>query len=152
MRLRAVIIEDEPLVRYTLEYLCGRRGYEVLAFSDPGLCPLYFRPPCPCPRGTACADLLLVDQYMPMVNGLNFVEGLRSKGCVALQIAAISGAWPPAARAHAVQLGCTIFPKPFAVADLFAWFDSVEVRVDPTRTLLDWRGEGWRIASSPPGP
>ena len=152
MRFRAVIIDDEPSVRQSLEYLCARRGYEVLAFPDPGLCPLYVSPPCPCPRGIACADLLLVDQYMLEVDGLDFVAGLRAKGCAGLQIAAISGAWPPAARARAVGLSCRLLRKPFELPELFAWFDSVEAQVDPRRLLLDWPNSGGRTSFGPAAP
>ena len=151
MRLRAVIFEDEPSIRWTLGFLCDRRGYEVFTFPDPARCPFFVRPPCPCPRGTGCADLLLVDRYMLEVEGLDFVEGLRAKGCVALQIALMSGAWPPAARARAVRLGCRLFPKPFEIPELLAWFHTVEAQVDPRRVLLDWQGQGWRIDPPAPG-
>jgi DNA-binding response OmpR family regulator len=152
MQLRAVIIDDEPSVRQSLEYLCARRGYEVLTFPGPGHCPLYVSPPCPCPRGTACADLLLVDQYMLEVDGLGFIAGLRTKGCVGLQIAALSGAWPPAARVRAIGLGCRLFRKPFELPELFAWFDSVEAQVEPRRVLLDWPNWEERTSFGPGAP
>ncbi len=150
MRLRVVIFDDEPAIRQGLGALCADRGYEVFTFPDPTLCPLYVLPPCPCPPGSVCADLLLVDLLMPEVDGLAFVEGLLAKGCPAPQIALMSGAWSPAARARALRLGCRLFRKPFALADLLAWFATVEAQVDPTRALLDWPGQGWRI--EPPAP
>ncbi len=148
MRLRVVIFDDEPAIRQVLGALCEDRGYEVFAFSDPTLCPLYAMPPCPCPHGSVCADLLLVDLLMREVDGLAFVEGLHAQGCPAPQIALMSGAWPPPARARALQLGCHLFPKPFALADLLAWFDTVEAQVAPTRVLLDWQAQGGRSARS----
>ena len=151
MRLRVVIFDDEPAIRQGLGALCADRGYEVFTFPDPTCCPLYGMPPCPCPRGSVCADLLLVDLLMPEVDGLAFVEGLRAQGCPTPQIALMSGAWPPTARARALRLGCRIFGKPFARADLLAWFDTVEAQVDPTRVLLDWRAPGWQLARPAPG-
>ena len=151
MRLRAVILDDEPIIRQLLWTLCDRRGYEVLTFPDPGLCPLHVMQNCPCPRGAVCADLVLCDLHLPEVEVLDFVEGLLTKGCVAPHIALMSGAWSEAAWARAVWLGCRLFRKPFSSAEVLAWFDIVETQVDPTRALLDWGGQGWRIARPTPG-
>jgi len=150
MRLRAVIFDDEPVMRQVLWALCERRGYEVFTFPDPGLCPLYAMHRCPCPHGTFCADLVLSDLNMPEVKGLDFVEGLLAKSCVAPHVALMSGAWSEAGRARAVRLGCRLFTKPLAGAEIFAWFDTVEAQVEPTRALLDWRALGWRV--DPPVP
>ncbi len=149
MRLRVVIFDDEPAIRQVLGALCEDRGYEVFTFADPTHCPLYLMPPCPCPPGTVCADLLLIDRSMPVVEGLRFVADLRAKGCPAPQIALMSGAWPPPDRAR--QLGCHLLPKPFALADLFAWFDTVEAQVASTRALLEWPAQGGRRARSATG-
>jgi len=150
MRLRAVIFDDEPAMRHVLWMLCDRRGYEVFTFPTPALCPLYAMHRCPCPPGTVCADLLLSDLNMPEVQGLDFVEGLLAKACVAPHIALMSAAWSEAARARAVRLGCRLFTKPFSSAEILAWFDTVESQVESTRALLDWRGQGWRV--DPPAP
>jgi DNA-binding response OmpR family regulator len=150
MRLRAVIFDDEPAMRQVLWALCDRRGYEVFTFPDPGLCPLYGMRSCPCPLGTFCADILLSDLNMPEVQGLDFVEGLFAKSCVAPHIALMSAAWSEAARARAVRLGCRLFTKPFSSTEMLAWFDTVEAQVKPTRTLLDWRSQGWRVDPADP--
>ena len=151
MRLRVLIFEDKPSIRKILWMLGDRRGYEVLTFSDPALCPFHGKPPYPCPRSTVCADLLLVDLRMPEVPGLDFVEALVARGCPAPQIALMPGAWAPAEHARAVRLGCRLFRKPFAIAELLAWFAAVEARVAPTRALLDWWAPRWRTARSAPG-
>ena len=150
MRLRAVVLDDEPIIRQLLWTLCDRRGYEVLTFPDPGLCPLDVMDRCPCPPGTVCADLRLSDLHMPEVQGLDLVEDLLAKACVAPHLGLMSAAWSAAAHARAGRLGCRLFPKPFALAELLAWFDTVEAHVAPTRALLEWRGQGWRI--EPPVP
>jgi DNA-binding response OmpR family regulator len=145
-----VIFDDEPAVRQVLGALCARRGYDVFTFPDPGLCPLYVMDRCPCPPGTVCADLLLSDLHMPEVQGLDFVESLLAKACVTPHIALMSAAWSAAAWARAGRLGCRLFTKPFASAEILAWFDTVQAHVAPTRVLLDWCGQGWRI--EPPAP
>ena len=92
--------------------------------------------------------VILLDLKLPKVDGLAFVEALRAEGCPTPQIALISGAGPPTARARALRLGCRIFGKPFALAELLAWFDTVEAQVAPTRALLEWRTQGGRSVRS----
>jgi DNA-binding response OmpR family regulator len=138
MRLRAIICEDHPAVREVLRLLCERRGYEVFAFAHPGLCPLHTIGQCPCGPGGACADLILSDLQMPEVDGIEFVEVLLAKRCVAPHIALMSGGWTDTGRARAVGLGCRLFTKPFDMMELLAWFDWVETQVAPTRVLVAW--------------
>ena len=151
MRLRVVIVEEEPGMRQFLSTVCDRRGYEVFTFPDLGLCPLHIMHRCPCAPGTVCADLLLCDLHLPEVEGLDYIEGLLAKGCVGPYVALMSGAWSPAAHAHAVRLGCRLFRTPFEIPELLAGFHTVEAQVDPRRVLLDWQGQGWRNAPPAPG-
>jgi DNA-binding response OmpR family regulator len=152
VRLRVVICDDEPGIRELLSTMCARRGHEVLTFQDAGLCPLHVMHRCPCSPGAVCADLLLVDLHMPEGAGLDFVEGLLAKGCVAPHVALMSGDWSLAAHARAVRLGCRLFQKPLEIPELFAWFSIMEAQVDPRRVLLDWRGQGWQTSPPSSGP
>jgi DNA-binding response OmpR family regulator len=147
MRLRVVIFDDEPAIRQVLGAPCDRRGYEVFTFPNPGLCPLYAMDLCPCPPGTVCADLLLSDLIMPEVQGMDFVETLMSKLCVAPHLVLMSARWPAAAHARAARLGCRHFIKPFVSAELPAWFDTVEARSRPRG--CSWIGADRAGGSSP---
>jgi DNA-binding response OmpR family regulator len=151
MRLRVVIFDDEPSIRTLLGILCARRGYEASTFPDPPLCTLHGMPPCPCPRGTVCADLLLVDLTMPDVQGFNFVEALIAKGCPAPQIALMSGAWSLADHDDAVRPGCRLFRKLFDMAELLAWFATVETQVAPRGCSWSGGRQGAARAASPRG-
>jgi len=150
MRLRAVICANEPPIRQFLSMVCARRGYEVFTFPDPRLCPLHGMPRCPCAPDTVCADLLLLALHLPEGAALDFVEALLDKGCVAPDVALISGDWSPAAHARAVRLGCRLFRTPFEIPEFLGWLHSMEHQVDPRRVLLDWQRQGWRTA--PPTP
>ena len=143
MRLRAVIFDDEASIRESLSYLCDRRGYEVFAFPDPGLCPLHVMDRCPCAPGIACTDIILSDLNMPQVQGLNFVEALVAKGCAVPHIALMSGAWSEADEARAAHLGCQLFRKPFSIAAIDAWLTKVEALVSPGRELSPWDSSAW---------
>jgi len=143
MRLRAVILDDEAGIRQTLWFLCDRRGYEVFTFPDPGLCPLHVMDRCPCAAGVACTDIILSDLNMPQVQGLDFVEALVAKRCAAPHIALMSAAWSVADEARAAHLGCQLFRKPFAIAEIDAWLTKVEALTSPDRGLLPWDARGW---------
>ena len=79
MRIRAVILDDEPVIRRMLWTLCDERGYEVFTFRDPCVCPLHTIRKCPCPDGTICADIIISDVTMLNVSGLDFIEDLLNK-------------------------------------------------------------------------
>ncbi len=46
MKLRALVFEDEQGLRDVLVRILKRRGYEVVAFEHPGLCPVHIRLGC----------------------------------------------------------------------------------------------------------
>jgi DNA-binding response OmpR family regulator len=143
-----MIFEDEASMRRILEFVCERRGYEVFTFPDPGVCPLHVMPHCPCPAGTICADIIISDITMPQVNGLDFVEALGTKQCAVPQVALMSGGWSDADRARAARLGCQLFTKPFSIAQVEAWLDTVEPVIAPMRQLVDWDAQ--RLQRDPP--
>jgi CheY-like chemotaxis protein len=138
MRIRAVIFDDEPLMRELLEAVCEMRGYEVFAFPRPDMFPLYAVNRCPCPSGTVCADIVISDLRMPNVNGLDFLDGLMGKGCRNPHYALISGHWTEAAVSRAKQLGCKVFSKPFDIRDITQWLEEVEALIVPERKLFNW--------------
>jgi DNA-binding response OmpR family regulator len=136
--LPVVNFDDDDSMRRILAFVCERRGYEVFAFPDPGVCPLHAMDRCACPAGTICADVIISDINMPGVTGLDFVEALGSKQCALPHLALISGGWSDADRIRAARLRCQLFAKPIAIAEVEAWLDAVAPRVVPTRRLCHW--------------
>ncbi len=139
MRLRVVVLEDEPTVREFLWAILGERGYEVLAYPDAGLCPLNGAAECPCPGGVQCADAILTDIRMPVTNGIDFIEHLIEIGCKRPHFAIMSGSWTDSEAERAARLGCRMLRKPFQVNDVIEWLESVEQSVPAERRLLDWQ-------------
>ena len=137
MRLRALIFDDEPLIRRLLWSICDRRGYEVFTFPDPGICPLQRETTCPCLEHMTCSDIIVSDLEMPLVNGLDFIESLLGKGCRCHHIALISGTWCDQDLARAEKLGCAFFEKPFRIEEFIAWLARVERSIAPGRQLLE---------------
>jgi CheY-like chemotaxis protein len=115
------------------------RGYEVVTFPEPGLCPLHVVQECPCPAGTTCTDLIISDVNMSGTNGIDFVEGLIQKGCRQRHIAIMSGNFSEADLARTSRFGCTLFSKPLAMDALTAWVEEAERSIPAERKLYDWR-------------
>ena len=137
MKIRALVFEDDESMRELLALLLEKRGYEVMAFSDPTVCNLYTRNECPCQRDYACSDIIITDVEMPRMTGLELLEHQARNGCKALpeNKAVISGIWTPERREEAERLGCRTFEKPFPLDDLDKWLDECEKRIAPGRKL-----------------
>lgn len=138
MRHRAVIFDDDPLIRFTLWDLFDGRGYEVFTFPEPGLCPLHVVLKCPCPSDTSCADLILSDVNMHGSNGIDFIQQLIQKGCRQRHFALMSGNFSEDDVARGSVLGCELFTKPLDMHQVVEWIDKVERSIPSERVLYDW--------------
>jgi len=139
VKLRAVIFDDNACIRLLLADLFDRRGYEVFAFSEPSLCPLFAVQKCPCPTDANCTDLIISDVNMPGTNGIDFLEQLMQKGCRQQQVALISGSFSEADLARGARLKCRLFNKPLDMKEFTAWVEEVESSILPGRRLFDWQ-------------
>jgi DNA-binding response OmpR family regulator len=138
VKLRALLFDDDASIRELLQVVLERRGYEVLTYTEPGLCPLNDAAECPCPSGTLCADVIISDLNMPHRTGLDFVQDLLQKKCRRPFIALMSGDWTDNQIDHAADLACKVFHKPFKVAEIVNWLQGVETVILPQRRLFDW--------------
>jgi CheY-like chemotaxis protein len=138
MNKRAFVLDDDEILRELLRQVLEGRGYEVLGFSNPGLCPLYNEGSCRCTDGEACGDIIISDINMPRVSGLDFIERQKKMGCKVKNVALMSGAWSGTDVEKAKSLGCKVFQKPFSLAEIEKWLDECENEIDPERILTDW--------------
>ena len=138
MRRRAVIFDDNDLIRHNLWYFFDQRGYQVFTFPEPGVCPLHVVRECPCPGDTSCADLIISDVDMLGRNGIDYVEKLLEKGCKLRNLAFMSGYFTARDADRAAKLGCVLFSKPFEMDAIAAWVEVVEQSIPPGRMLYDW--------------
>jgi len=134
-RIKAMVIDDVELIRDFLVEVLEERGYEVVSYASPedfGFC-----------RGSKCQsssnegriDLLLTDNQMPSVSGLELIEQRLTRNCRLLpkNRAIISGTWTREERLRADRLGCQTFDKPCRLETFQAWLEQCEVRL-PTRS------------------
>ena len=138
-KLRVVIFDDNACIRLLLGDLFERRGYEVFAFSQPSLCPLYAVQKCPCPTDASCADVIISDVNMHRTNGIDFLEQLMQKGCRQRNAALISGSFSEVDLARGTRLGCRLFNKPLDMKEFTAWVEEVERSIPSGRRLFDWQ-------------
>ena len=137
-RRRVLVLDDNEMFRFVLCNVFEARGYEVLAFAQPRVCPLSSAQACPCPKFNTCVDLIVSDLNMLGINGLDFVQELLAKGCRVRNIALISGTFSEEDLARASQLSCAAFSKPLNMAAFLSWVDGVERSIQSEPHLFDW--------------
>ena len=137
-KTRIIIFDDDPNIRQSLESVFQHRGYEVLAYDDPSLCPLQHEHDCQCEENERCADFVITDIDMPSVSGLDFIDGQVRKGCKVQNIAIMSGSWSEADTERAKYLGCAVFKKPVPFSAFTEWFYQCESQVGQGGILSDW--------------
>ena len=133
MKIRAIVFEDNDLIRSMMRQILRQRGYEVVDYSDPSACPLLHSDAC----YYACADILISDLSMPNMTGLQFLENQVMKGCKIQNVALMSGGWTPEELEYARRIGCQVFSKPFNLREFTFWLDECESRINPHRVLSD---------------
>jgi two-component system, chemotaxis family, chemotaxis protein CheY len=110
-----LVIDDDPLVRRTIERILQRRGYRVCLAADGSQGLQEFR----CAR----PDLVITDIVMPVMEGLEMIKRLRRCSASA-KIIAISGGNPGSKGdllAAAMALGASAaMVKPFAPEELLS--------------------------------
>ena len=132
---RAILLDDEPLIRALLENILKSCGYSVKSYSAPTEEAIFNNPDiCPAISGRgelfnespSCAELIISDVKMPVINGIEYIKKIRQAGCRVKHIAMMSGAWNQQKILEAEALGCKIFHKPFTVAEMREWVLSLD--------------------------
>ena len=109
---RILTVDDEMGVTISLKYVFAGPRYEVLCAEngDAALARL--------DATSSPYDVIIVDQKMPNLTGVELVEAIRKRG-IAGKIIVLSADLPPEARAAYERLNVhAIFPKPFDVDEL----------------------------------
>jgi len=130
MKIRAIVLEDNDSLRTLTCDILKNRGYEVYAFSEPFLSPVYRDSERPYTEEHTCPTIIITDIYMPNMTGFEFIEHLKSKGCKIQNIAIMSGRWTNKNIKHAKRLGCHMFKKPFKIDEVEKWLDECEKELD----------------------
>jgi len=136
--MKAMIVDDDRVILALLSRIFHRRGYEVVTYADPTACPLYLAESCQCPTDRLCPMVIVSDYLMPSVNGVEFIEALRKKGCRCSRVALISGNVPgQATMERLAQLEVKFFPKTALFIDqLSDWLNQIELALPLESAML----------------
>lgn len=128
---RVILFDDDRIVLDVLTNLFVRRNYEVCAYPEPFICPVYGIWDT-CSKPYPCSDLMIADYRMPHMNGLDLFLSQARLGCklTPKNKALISGFLCEDGIAAVRRLGAAYFEKPFDFDDLSGWADECESRMD----------------------
>lgn len=131
---RILVFDQDQSLRELLRTYLGGQGYEVLAFSDPTICPLYHKlldETCRCPKNRPCADSVLIDIKMKEINAFDFLKLQRQRGCKALDAnkAVMSASMTRKFEATLAEFGCHHIKKPFRLEEIKNWIEECATRL-----------------------
>ncbi len=106
MKIRAIVLDDDYVIRSLIYDILKNRVYEAYASSEPFFCPVYLDSECPCPVEHLCTTIIITDINMPNMTGPEFIEHQKKNGCKIQNIAAMSGIRTDVELEHAKRLGC----------------------------------------------
>ncbi len=120
----ALLFEDNDFYREVMTEVLLEKNFQVLAYTDPRAF-LFKKADCCSAGNKPCADVMITDNQMPGMTGLEFLEHVRARGCKLPNdsTAIISGNWSQQDHAQALKLGCKIFHKPTSVDAILDWLD-----------------------------
>lgn len=131
-KIRINIFDDDPTNIKLYAAIVSARNYEVYANDRAVVCPVYATPVEGCGRLKPCADIILTDNQMPQMTGIEMLLEQQRRGCrIDIRNKAVASADFDTAQRKIVEgLGCAVFHKPFRLNDIVAWLDDCERRVD----------------------
>jgi CheY-like chemotaxis protein len=134
---RVIVVDDDDLILTVFRHLFESMGYEVLTADTPMTCAFYRELADDCPQHDRCTDILITDNTMPNMTGLELLEMQHHRGCklTSKNKALMTGNPDSGIREHADVLGCKFFQKPMPIFDITEWVKECEGRVDLSEPL-----------------
>ena len=125
MGLRILVIDDEESIRESLANYFQEKGHDVVTVEHPSRCDGKQKR---LSHGhEECADILLIDQWMPEMTGIEYLAQRHDWGCRAKgqRKALMSANLSNEIRLQAKDLGCKIFEKPVHLGEIEDWINEL---------------------------
>ncbi|PLY02853.1 MAG: hypothetical protein C0623_03090 [Desulfuromonas sp.] len=124
--MKILVIDDEKSIRDSLQWYLEDLGHEVIVESAPFHCHVYQGGDCT--NALSCTDVLLIDYNMPDMNGLEFIQVLKERGCkgITKNMILMSGDAMAIDMDVAEKLGCTVVQKPMSFDFLNNWLLNIK--------------------------
>jgi len=136
MRIRVLIFDDDDAIRDLLKAVVKIKGYEIFDYRNPSECSISINEKCNCGQ-SQCTDVIMTDIEMPIVNGIEFINDLSSKGCKVNNILIISGQVEPQTMDDVKNKNIRFIKKPFSIRDILSVLEEFEKNINPSRTLIN---------------
>ena len=140
-KLRIIVFDDDPNIRSMLEIALSAMGHQVLSYENPTICQVYSKSDSQCPQEFPCADIVITDNMMPKMSGVDYLTLMTERGCKikTTQKALISAGLAEEQVKHVESLGCRYFRKPFKLADITAWVKECAEDIPDNRELSQFK-------------
>lgn len=126
-KMKAVVIDDDQSARTFLSTVLARRGYQVTAFERAADSRLIQCMQGSCSNMEHCPDVIICDNHLPTMSGVEFVETLLGNGCSCRHIALVTGRdLDEADMIRVARYGTRFFTKPLELVHLHDWLSRVE--------------------------
>ena len=106
-RMRIVVVDDDEQVRMALKYLLCASGHEVRLFASAEEMLAH----------DVVADCFLLDVCLPLLNGVELAQRIRSAGC-GVPIVLMTGHDHEPTRTAILKSGLPVVRKPFDEGEL----------------------------------
>ena len=126
------LFDDDVTNLNLLAAILSRRNYEVRVFNKAAICPVYGDQSDKCLNGGPCADIVIVDNQMPVMSGKEMFRQQAQRGCP-IDIrnkAVVCSGKNNEGEATLEGSRCAFFSKPLQLNELFAWLDDCKNRID----------------------
>jgi len=126
------VVDDDPAICSMLKMLLSTKGHQVETYPDPTATPIVQHQKSADSPAPPCVDAMLIDYFMPNMNGLDFLKFMDEHGCSTVKAnkAIITAYGTNELCRELDRLGVKYFRKPFRFPDIVKWLEGCADRID----------------------
>jgi DNA-binding response OmpR family regulator len=127
---RMIVFDDDVLILKVMKEFFITKNYEVITLDKPAVCPLLDIGHKTCQYKNPCADIILSDLNMPVMDGISLFQRQAEKDCKVdnRNKAIMSGNLDLHSKDRIAEMGINYFQKPLNFSLLSEWISECEKR------------------------